>query len=1162
MRPGQPAAKLDRDKIPSFWYPVRTMSKVRKRSKGGAGSPGKTAGTGKRRAVRSGNGMQGMYLLVLAFFFLSGVTGLIYEILWIRMIEKIIGNAPFAVSIILAIFMGGLGFGSWLASRVIDRVREPLALVRIYGTLELAIGAYALLVPLLLIAVEPLQAVLYNGLFSHFILYNVLTFVVCAVILLIPVVCMGATLPILCRFYVARLSHLGAHAGRLYGLNTIGAATGSLACGFWLLDLWGVSGTLAFAVLVNLTIGISCLLASRNAKVTLADAATGDDPPRETERDDGMRVGRPGRSPEARIALVVFAVSGFCAMACEVIWTRLLGLIVGPTTYSFTIVLVTFITGLALGSLIFGHLADRVRKAIWLLLFTQMAAALLVLGVSQLLGSSQMFFAKLIFTFRDQFGLLSLMKAAALFAFMILPTLCFGATFPLVGKIYTESVSGVGRSIGFAYMINSLGALAGSFCAGFLLIPLFGKESSLSMVAGLQLAVALVVAGVLLKADGKNRLRFALLAAPALAGLVLSLQYPAWNDRQLSIGKYHRFEGIRSDIMSTGWLGSLLRGPEILSRSEQGELVYYGDGIGGFTTVVKRTNALGKIGYTMTNSGKADASTDEDMKTQTLLAHFPMLLHEDPRTVMVLGLASGITAGEVLLYPVDRLDVLEINDQVVEASRFFDPWNNEVLSDPRTDLIIQDARAHLQLTGRSYDVIISEPSNPWMAGLATLFTRDFFSLARERLNDDGMLVQFIHSYQMDWETFALVGRTFAGVFPDNLLVSTGAGGSVGDYLLVGFKEAGGPDPESAGRRLEYLRRSKNVTLSDPRLLYRLIVSEDLRSLFGEGDVHTDARPLLEFAAPRLMYHEDLQVPKRIEAGREAGLGQGTKEIVRRVETDADARVDFAAYALSVFMPYREMFDLSGLEPVQRERFFRLVEEYCADNEIDYSMIGDEELRQRCLSVQITALEGKASLLSGNPNSCFYLAALYNMKGLASEAIRYYTLGLRLEPGSVVARNDLGNILLNQGRIDEALSQYKEALNLDPRRADVLVNMGNAFKKQGKGAEAITLYSEAVRLEPDNATAHFNLGLVLVDQGRFDEAILHYTEVVRLDPDNAEARNNMGIALYGRGRLDEAIHQFQEALRIRPDYADAQNNLRRVWAKKIELDESRRRQDRQ
>ena len=217
----------------------------------------------------------GIFLLVLTCFFLSGFSGLLYEILWTRMMVKIIGSAPFAVSIILTIFMGGLGLGSYLAGRIIDRIRQPLALVKLYGLLELLIGAYALLIPPVLTAFKPLQSILYNGLYDQFIVYHLVTFMICALILGLPIICMGATLPILCRFYVANLTHLGTCTGRLYGLNTIGAALGSLACGFWLISLWGVAGTLAAAVAVNFMIGLACLTVGYKARLGLADQVTG-----------------------------------------------------------------------------------------------------------------------------------------------------------------------------------------------------------------------------------------------------------------------------------------------------------------------------------------------------------------------------------------------------------------------------------------------------------------------------------------------------------------------------------------------------------------------------------------------------------------------------------------------------------------------------------------------------------------------------------------------------------------------------------------------------------------------------------------------------------------------------------------------------------------------
>ncbi len=361
---------------------------------------------------------------ILSFFFISGLTGLIYEILWTRLIEKIIGGAPFAVSIVLTVFMGGLGLGSYVASRTIDKIKEPHKLVKLYGILELIIGAYGLVLPLLLIIFRPIYTILFNHLFHYFICYNLITFLGCSMLLLLPATCMGATLPVLSRFYVTRFSHIGSHLGRLYGINTIGAAAGSLICGFWIINFWGVWGALIFAVILNVIIGVFSILISSilRKKYPGQEAITTEKTksmfiPRRITTENGQANSNELESIYRSGALIIFAVSGFCAMAYEVIWIRLLGLIVGPTTYSFTVVLVTFITGLAIGSLFFGWLADRIKPAFSLLIFTQLLAALFALWISQIMGNSQIFFAKLISHFQSNFAYLTVFKSIILFNF-------------------------------------------------------------------------------------------------------------------------------------------------------------------------------------------------------------------------------------------------------------------------------------------------------------------------------------------------------------------------------------------------------------------------------------------------------------------------------------------------------------------------------------------------------------------------------------------------------------------------------------------------------------------------------------------------------------------------------------------------------------------------
>jgi spermidine synthase len=743
-------------------------------------------------------------------------------------------------------------------------------------------------------------------------------------------------------------------------------------------------------------------------------------------------------------ALTIFAVSGFCAMAYEVIWTQLLGLIVGPTTYSFSIVLVTFITGLALGSLFFGWLSDRVNNTMQLLLLTQIVAALFSLLLSQILGNSQIFFAKLIYHFKDHFTLLALLKASILFAFMFFPTFCLGATFPLVGKIYTRSLAQTGRSIGFAYAINSGGAILGSFIAGFLLIPLLGKEQGLRPVIALQLFTSLFIGSFLLWKAREHLKKGILTVLPALLVLILLLYFPHWDRQMLSVGKYHRFN--HPEIRDVGWVEALLSGTRLFSQHVDGEVVYFGEGIAGFTTVLKTEfDILGNKGYALYSSGKPEASSQLDMDTQTLSAHVPLLFHKDPKTVLVVGLASGITAGEILHYPVKRLDVIDINRKVVGASHFFRPWNNNVLSNTKTNLIIQDARAHMALSDHKYDVISAEPSNPWMAGLATLFTKDFFTLVKDRLKEDGIFAQFIHTYQMDWDTFALVGRTFSQVFPNSLLLRTNPSSLGPDFLLLGFKSNAEFKELVAPNAVRFASRSKNVTLNDPRVLYPLVVTEDLRNLFGDGPVNTDAMPLLEFSAPKLLHTDDPTIKRKLSTNRR--LRQETMEMIMQGATDVDLGIDIAAFTLSLIRPemaFQNPVDLSKASDSQKARLKSIVKNFCSNNIVsDFSLFGDEDLTKICITTQIESVIQRLPLAE-------------------DKALLYLQLG--------ILHSDLG-------KVDDALRHFDKALQTDPLNPDANYNLALFLSKLDRTADAIKHYSEALRLKPYYEYAANNLAWI-------------------------------------------------------------------------------------
>ncbi|MDR0310551.1 MAG: tetratricopeptide repeat protein, partial [Acidobacteriota bacterium] len=748
------------------------------------------------------------------------------------------------------------------------------------------------------------------------------------------------------------------------------------------------------------------------------------------------------------------------------------------------------------------------------------AAALAALLFSQIMGNSQIFFAKLIHEFQDGFLKLHFLQGLLLFGFMFPTTFFLGAAFPLVGRIYTRSLAGAGKSIGYAYAINSIGSVLGAFSAGFILIPFLGKENGIRLVVCLQLAGAFLVWIRGMKAWKMPSARRAAALAAGAAGIALLAFFPRWDHVMLSIGKYHRFD--RPEIRRIGWLNALFSWEKYFPELKSEKLLFYGDGIGGFTTVLETTGLMGDVNYNLCNSGKPDASSTRDMDTQTLLAHFAMLHHPNAEDALVIGLGSGVTAGEILHYPVKQLDIVEINEQVVEASRFFLAENNNVLEDPRTRLIIQDGRAHLALTKMKYDLITSEPSNPWMSGIAALYTRDFFEIAASRLKPGGFFVQWIPAYQMDWESFNLIGRTFASVFPGGLMVSTNPA-RPSSFLFVGSNGPVNLDMAAARQNLKYVRKSSNVTLSGYRVFYNLIVSDDIKSIFSGGQVNTDNRPLLEYRAPRNMHGTDASIIRRIGLSIGSALGREIAAIQRENQAGVDGQIDYAEYFLSFRGGDDSMLqypvNLAAASPEQRERYFGIVEDFCSRALIsDFSALRDPALRNRCFTRQEEALLARlndaADLTPQRKAALYEHLGWVNLQNQRPEkAVEYFLEEVGLAPGEATARNSLGTALL-------AARQYVRA------EEELLA---------------------AVRLDSGYANARANLGQAIAAQGlnRLDEAISHYRDALRLDPANADTCNHLGTALAEQGKFDEARVWFTRALEIQPNHARAQVNLQRL-----------------
>ena len=1042
-------------------------------------------------------------------FFTSGAAGLVYEVLWIRLIDKVIGSAPFAVATVLTVFMAGLALGSYLAGRAAERFASRAALLSLYGKLEIGIGICALMLPVAIHAITPVYQAVYDRLLAHSWCYQAVALAGCTAMLIMPAALMGATLPVLCRFYVSRLDHLGARTGWLYGLNTLGATVGVVLCGFVLIRILGVRMTLALCAGLNVLIGTVCLVLAR---CLTADACR---PVRPAVPSPPARGAGPagasltvGAKRQVRWALTMFVVSGFCSMAYEVFWTRLLGLIAGPTTYCFTLVVATFIIGLALGSIVFGRLADKTQHIFTWLAGTQIAAAIGAVAVSQLLGNSQLLFAKLIHGYQDRYSYLLLMESVILFAVLLPPTLFLGAAFPLVTRLCTQSLNALGRTLGTAYALNTVGALAGSCLAGFVLIPWLGKENGLRLVILVQLctaAAALIYMGAGFKRNFRRRL---VLAGAFGAAVLMIAHYPAWHTELLSRGWYRDFDAIKADLDRAGWLDALWNGSERIADHRKGlSVVFKGEGAVGFTTVEKEITSLGTVEYAMFNSGKADASSHGDRSTQTLSAHIPMLFHPAARDVMVLGLASGMTAGEILLYPVHHLDIVEINQQVVTACRrFFQSWSNHCLDDSRTRLIVQDGRNHLALTRASYDVIISEPSNPWMAGLANLYSLEFFQLARQRLKDDGIFAQWIQSYEMDWETFALLGRTFTAVFSKSALIKVGPV----DYLLLGFKNHRSDlDWSIARANAHFASYSKNVRFHGVDFLAHLVLTEDLQYLFGEGRLHTDDHPCLEFAAPLTLYAGTLDIDRIVSDKRR--FSPETRDF-RNSNANAETFLDLVGFAASANVPMFNMLPYDTLPEGQKTRYKQFVKDYCGRVVIpSYGIFNNSELKNCCAEIQIEAITKNMAKRTSNSMDHYNLALALLAFGRKNAAERHLRKAIALDASYAPAVTALGLLLAENGELNEAALRLTSAVELSPRDAIPHKFLGMVELRRGALASAVARLSTAFALAPDDTAILGELGIAFLQQGKCSKAVSCLEEAVKRDPRDDFSRYYLGEA---------------------------------------------------
>ncbi len=957
--------------------------------------------------------------VLLGLFLVTGFTGLIYELLWIRMFTLVFGATVLAASTVLAAFFAGLALGSWVFGRVVDRFGKPLLL---YGLLEVGIAVYAVFVPSLISSAQGIAAELGPHAPKSFYVVSLARFVVSLLLILLPTTLMGAGLPVLSRFMVEGRERIGRDLGYLYAVNTIGASLGCMATGFLFIEHLGISATHTIAVILNLAVG-SLALGLHRMQASGAEAAkvpARPQPPAPSSRAE-HRKRRSGRSkrpaqpgpaageafPEYSKKLILlvlgaFGVSGAAALAYEILWTRNLAVALHSTIYSFTLILTTFLCGIGLGSFLYGRHLQRSGRPVFWFGAIQVAVGLYALGLIHFFRAMPGLVSELIQPSEAEWGTMIALQLLLCFAVMLIPTLLLGSTFPLASRICAARAEGLGKTVGGVYAVNCLGAIAGSFLAGFVIIPTVGVKNGMMLVASVSIAVGFVLLGF---APAASRLakRSAMVATVVLAAAGLVAGHAT--DLYVGIGR----------------------------SADARKLLYYKDGLVANVRVEQTADNVLLMIDNKVQAGRLGARSSQG------LGHMPMLLHANPRRVLTIGMGAGMTAGAVARHPVETVQIVDLVASLADTAGYFSQQNRDVLSDERTRFIVGDGRNFLLTTEERFDVIVADIFFPAGAGTGSLYSLEHYQLARTRLHDGGMLVQWVPLYQLTEEEFRVIAATFLEVFPH---VELWLGDPDMMFPVVGLIGREGPpriDVARLRQRVANREVSRGLVFGDDALSLLcayLMGGQQLTKYVAGAPLNSDDRPRIEFSTPRNDYTnrrlgwETIQKLARLKTSvvpllDQEALGDESDTVVQQVERREAARRQF----------YRGTFALGNGEAEDGYQAYREARSLAPhDAFIDFHTSESIGRLHATLGNQeraVTLLESAVRLRPDETAPRLLLADLHAEAGRWDQVESHLVEVIEHSPEHVVALGRLGELYASQERWEDAARILRRALDTTP-----------------------------------------------------------------------------------------------------------------------------------
>lgn len=1128
--------------------------------------------------------------VVLALFFISGFTGLVYEIIWTRIFGLIFGNTTLAISTVLAAFMLGLALGSRKFGKTGDRLKNHL---RTYALLELGVGISALLIPALKGSLEALFALIHPALQNAPFIFYLVKFAIAFAVMLPATFLMGGTLPVISHVVVTHREKIGLGFGMLYSVNTLGAVCGTFLTAFFLIRTLGVVESIFLAVALNILIGLAALGIFRFAKM--------EKPADVYEESSAITI----FSPNLRFILWIMALSGFAALSYEVLWSRILVFLMTNSVYAFAVMLTTFLFGIAVGSYFGGRIADRSRDHNSLLGWIEVGMGIAAFFAAYLLIHLPAIHERIL-TFEPgtswwQFNGVRFLEA---FTIMFLPTFLMGAAFPVAGKILVPELSKMSAGLGWLYFYNTIGGVLGSFLTGFIFISFFG--TSATMIAMVVVNLALGIALLISREKSYSRKNTAFITAGSIAVFVLVL------------------------IATPKTIFT----PVYAAVEKEYPIIDFREGIEGTATVHQ-------IDLPMQHTKRIDvdglnvAGTSFMLRTlQILQGNLPQFVNPGAQTVLQIGFGTGQTSHSALLHPIGNFTLVEISKDVMDLARLhFSEINKGVLRNDRFNYTILDGKNFVKYTPEKYDVIMNDANYAVATPSASLFTRDHFEYCRRKLKPGGILSTWMTT-DLDPRDFDIVLKTFQSVFPYSLLWM--APNCINkQVVLMGSTEPINLDFQAIEKKLSDPQIKSDLAAVNINSAYDLLDClvldpQGIKQISQDAPLNSDDHPILEFSRrairsrdmcaaqnlAKILTHrpdaksllvnlpEDITKEKDVEENlrrHELASGdflrgmlafyQGQPKEGMEILLNGSRLVpqsnlasqffkdmDLVTTQLAVAAQQHPDNPEAQLQLIRQQisqsnyaealKYLRKLQNRFPQNPLIYYESARCYLSQSKLDSTKMDLEKSLELNPGMSGSWYFLGEVFRRQNRPEKALNAFQKALSIDPRTYEALNgsaaiyksqgdfsraaklyrqsleqmeyqpavvvELGDCYLKLKDYSQAVDQYNKALSMGNTSEKVLFNMGNAFLLAGQFTEAEKCFNNVLARNDSNPEIYYNLGNLQAMQNQFSQAIPLYQKAITLSKSEPDYFNNLAMCYRRTGKIRQALAVFDEGLELHPD----------------------------